>query len=226
MMYYIREINDSVDVLQEGEGDKKNLYIEGIYLQSNLKNKNGRLYPEHVMDKEVNRYINEEINANKAVGELGHPDVPQTDPSRVSHKITSLIKEGTNWRGRARVANTTKGNDLRGLIETGIKVGVSSRALGSLKKVNGIMEVQDDFRLFSAADVVLDPSAPDAFVNGIMEGVAFWFEDGNLKSKKTQIAEVSASEIEVVARSRKLNERTALDLFQKYLKRVDNALIS
>jgi hypothetical protein len=178
-MLLIREMNEDVQqIIEEVGGGKKNHYIEGIFLQSEIKNKNGRLYPESVMDKEVNRYIKESIEAQAAWGELDHPDKFNVSMKNVSHRIISLKKEGTNWVGKAIITDTPMGNIAKGLMESGGKLAVSSRALGSLKLNNeGTNIVQNDFRLSTAADIVGDPSAPSAWVNGIMENVEYFYDE-------------------------------------------------
>ena len=169
-MKLIKEVFDTTNFIVEDKKGKKDYFIEGIFLQSELKNRNGRMYPESVMDQEVSRYIKESVEKNRAYGELGHPDTPSINLDRVSHMIVSLRKEGTNYVGKAKIMETPMGNIARGLLDGGANLGVSSRALGSLKMNNeGVQIVQDDFMLSTAADIVADPSAPDAFVRGIME---------------------------------------------------------
>lgn len=188
-MKLITEIVEDVKVLEEARADGKNdMYIEGIFLQSNMKNRNGRVYPESVMDKEVARYTNEYVRKNRALGELGHPQGPSINLDRVSHMITELRKDGPNYIGKAKIMDTPMGNIARNLINSGAQLGVSSRGMGSLKTKNGIMEVQDDFYLATAADIVADPSAPDAFVNGIMEGVEWVWDNGVLKAHELEAA--------------------------------------
>ena len=161
------EVQDTRFIVEDkGLGKGKQYFIEGIFLQSELVNRNGRMYKESTMDKEVSRYIKEAVENNRAYGELGHPDGPGINLDRVSHMITSLRKEGTNYIGRAKILETPMGNIARGLLEGGANLGVSSRAMGSLKQNNeGIQIVQDDFMLSTAADIVADPSAPDAYVS-------------------------------------------------------------
>lgn len=185
-MKLIREEVNNVKFITEGK-DKKSYFIEGIFLQSNIKNRNGRMYPESVMDKEVGRYMKSLVEQNRAYGELGHPDTPSINLDRVSHLITSLRKEGSNWIGKAKILETPMGNIARGLLDGGANLGVSSRALGSLKTNNeGVQIVQDDFMLSTAADIVADPSAPDAFVRGIMESVEWVFVDGRFEQKQIE----------------------------------------
>jgi hypothetical protein len=183
-MRLIKEVFDSTNLIVEERKGKKDYFIEGIFLQSDLKNRNGRMYPESVMDKEVGRYIKETVEKNRAYGELGHPDTPSINLDRVSHMIVSLRKEGTNYIGRAKIMETPMGNIARGLLDGGANLGVSSRALGSLKMNNeGVQIVQDDFMLSTAADIVADPSAPDAYVRGIMESKEWVFVDGKFVEK-------------------------------------------
>lgn len=215
-MKLITELNEEVEivteaVLDEGTG-KKNLYIQGTFLQSAIKNRNGRLYPEETMDKEVGRYIKESVEKNRAVGELGHPAGPQINLDKISHRITELRKDGTNWIGKALITATPMGDIARGLIESGVQLGVSSRAMGTLKmNKQGINEVQNDFRLSTAADIVADPSAPDAFVNGIMEGVEWVWKNNVLVAEKIE------DQIEAAVRSKELNEQKKLYFFKKFI---------
>tara|TARA_B110001454_G_scaffold188321_1_gene186235 strand:- start:315 stop:959 length:645 start_codon:yes stop_codon:yes gene_type:complete len=176
-MRLISEINESVTYVTEANG--KDLYIEGVFLQADLKNRNGRLYPGPIMEKEVKRYTKEYIDKKRAFGELGHPEGPTINLDRVSHMITELKKDGSNYLGKAKVTDTPSGNIVKNLIKEGAQLGVSSRGMGSLKaNKKGIQEVQADFYLATAADIVADPSAPDAFVNGIMEGKEWVWENG------------------------------------------------
>lgn len=176
-MKLIAEIVETVQVINEEKG--KGLFIEGVFLQSEVANRNKRIYPKPVMEREVQRYIKEYVDAKRAFGELGHPDGPTINLDRVSHIITSLKEDGNNYVGRAKILETPMGNIVKNLIEGGAQLGVSSRGLGSLKEnSDGINEVQDDFFLATAADIVADPSAPDAFVQGIMENKEWMFVDG------------------------------------------------
>jgi hypothetical protein len=177
-MKLISEIVESVQVISEGTS--KDLYIEGVFLQSEMANKNKRIYPKSVMEKEVARYMKEYVDSKRAFGELGHPEGPTINLDRVSHIITSLKEDGNNYIGRAKILNTPMGNIVKGLIEGGAQLGVSSRGMGTLKeKEDGINEVQNDFYLATAADIVADPSAPDAFVQGIMENKEWMFVNGS-----------------------------------------------
>ena len=216
-MKLIREVYDTVSLVTEGSlGKGKNYFIEGVFLQSELQNRNGRMYPEKIMDKEVQRYCEEYIDKNRAYGELGHPDSPSINLDRVSHMIVSLRKEGTNYIGKAKILDTPMGKIAKGLLDGGANLGVSSRALGSLKTNNeGVQIVQDDFMLSTAADIVADPSAPDAFVRGIMEGHEWVFVDGkyvqkNIEEVKSVIKKTSSAG---------LNE-TKLRAFQHFLGKI------
>jgi len=187
-MKFIREVLETTNlIVEEKLGKGKEYFIEGIFLQSEMKNRNGRMYPETTMDREVKRYQEEYIDKNRAYGELGHPDTPSINLDRVSHLITGLRKEGTNYVGKAKILATPMGNIARGLLDGGANLGVSSRALGSLKiNKEGVQVVQDDFMLSTAADIVADPSAPDAFVRGIMESVDWVFVDGRFEQKQIE----------------------------------------
>jgi Prohead core protein serine protease len=216
-MKLITETLDELQYVTEAKEDgTKNLYIEGIFLQSSIKNRNGRMYPEHVMDKEVERYMKEAVETKTAMGELGHPNGPQINLDRVSHRIVSLRKEGTDYVGKAMITNTPMGNIARGLMESGARLGVSSRGMGTLKLTKeGINEVQDDFRLATAADIVADPSAPNAWVDGIMESVD-WVYDERLGWKALDLAEQAKQQINQAIRSRELEEKK-LQIFENWL---------
>jgi len=183
-MKLITETIEDVQVITEGKGDSKKLYIEGVFLQSELKNRNGRMYPFQVLQKEVNRYNEEYIKTSRALGELGHPDGPTVNLDRVSHRIVSLAEDGTNFRGKAQILDTPMGKIASSLLGEGVKLGVSSRGMGSIDKREDCNVVMDDFMLATAADIVADPSAPDAFVNGIMEGKEWAWDNGILKETK------------------------------------------
>jgi len=202
-MKLIREVYDTTNVIVEEKlGKPKQYFIEGIFLQSEITNRNGRMYKESTMDREVSRYIKEAVEKNRAYGELGHPDGPGINLDRVSHMITSLRKEGTNYIGRAKILDTPMGQIAKGLLEGGANLGVSSRAMGSLKTNNeGVQIVQDDFMLSTAADIVADPSAPDAYVRGIMEGKEWTFVDGkfveqNIEEVRSFIKKTSSRNLE------------------------------
>tara|TARA_Y100000385_G_scaffold291098_1_gene367212 strand:+ start:823 stop:1467 length:645 start_codon:yes stop_codon:yes gene_type:complete len=185
-MKLITESIEDIQILTEEKDGKKTLYIEGVFLQGEIKNRNGRIYPFGVLQKEVERYSEEYVRAGRALGELGHPDGPTVNLDRVSHKITSLKAEGNNFIGKARILDTPMGSIAKNLLGEGVKLGVSSRGMGTLKEENGVKYVSDDFMLATAADIVADPSAPDAFVNGIMEGKEWVWEGGLLRERQIQ----------------------------------------
>jgi len=180
-MKLITESIEDIQILEEEANGKKLLYIEGVFLQADLKNRNGRIYPFNVLEREVGRYNEQYVSAGRALGELGHPDGPTVNLDRVSHKIVSLKAEGSNFIGKAQILNTPMGGIAKSLLESGVKLGVSSRGMGSIEEKNGANYVRDDFMLATAADIVADPSAPDAFVNGIMEGKEWVWENGIIK---------------------------------------------
>ena len=214
-MKLIKEINETVNYLTESADGKKELYIEGPFLVSEKKNRNGRLYEFNTMKKEVHRYTEEYINKHRAFGELGHPETPSINLDRVSHMITSLKEDGTQWIGKAKILDTPMGQIARQLIEGGAQLGVSSRGMGSLKNVNGVNVVQNDFYLATAADIVADPSAPGAFVQGIMEGKEWMLVNGvwteqDHSHAKSLIRKATRSEIEEVS----------LHIFQEFFKKL------
>ena len=203
-MKLIRELTESVQYLTEEKDGKKTLFIEGPFLVAEAVNKNKRTYKEETMRNEVNRYNEEYISKNRAFGELGHPDTPSINLDRVSHLIVGLRQEGNAWIGKAKILETPMGNIARNLIEGGAQLGVSSRGMGSLKMENGINVVQGDFHLATAADIVADPSAPGAFVQGIMEGKEWMMVNGvwteyQYEEAKQEIKQASRKEIEQVS---------------------------
>ena len=220
-MKLITEVFEDLRTITEAREDgKKNVFIEGVFLQGGIKNRNGRMYPVETLAKEVERYNEAYVKSGRALGELGHPEGPQINLDRVSHLITNLRQEGTNFIGRAKIMDTPFGNIAKGLVSEGVKLGVSSRGMGSLKlNKEGINEVQDDFYLATAADIVADPSAPDAFVNGIMEGVEWIWENELLIAKKTQVAEQTVQTIKKAVSSRDL-EAKKFKIFEKYLNEI------
>ena len=183
-MKLITEQIEDVRILTEEKNGKKLLYIEGVFLQSELTNRNGRRYPFEVLNREVERYNEEYVKTKRALGELGHPDGPTINLDRVSHRITNLRAEGNNFMGKAQILDTPMGKIAKSLLDEGVQLGVSSRGMGSIDKQEGISIVRDDFMLTTAADIVADPSAPDAFVNGIMEGKEWVWDNGLLKEAK------------------------------------------
>ena len=215
-MKLIREEIESVKVITEAtKSGKKNLYIEGVFLQGNIKNRNGRMYPMETLQREVGRYMKEHVTTGRALGELGHPDGPTVNLDRVSHKITSLKESGTNFIGRAKILESTPmGKIASSLLSEGVKLGVSSRGIGSLKPTKeGFNVVGEDFMLATAADIVADPSAPDAFVEGIMEGKEWIWEGSILREKK---AEEIKSKIDTLA-GRKMLEEHKISLFDEFI---------
>ena len=214
-MKLIKEINETVNYLSESKDGKKELFIEGPFLVSEKKNRNGRLYEFNTMKKEVHRYTEEYINKNRAFGELGHPDSPTINLDRVSHMIVGLREEGTQWIGKAKILETPMGNIARQLIEGGAQLGVSSRGMGSLKNVNGVNVVQADFYLATAADIVADPSAPGAFVQGIMEGKEWMLVDGVW----TEVDQVEAIR-EIKRASPSQIEAVSLRIWENFIKKL------
>ena len=213
-MKLITEEVTNVEIITEGKGSNKKLYIEGVFLQGELKNRNGRMYPISTLSKEVNRYCETFVNKGRALGELGHPDGPTVNLDRVSHKITSLVQEGNNFRGKAQILSTPMGKIASSLLDEGVKLGVSSRGVGSLQTTSeGCKIVGEDFQLATAADIVADPSAPDAFVNGIMEGKEWIWEGGILRE---QLAERTEKAINTLVDQRQLEEKK-LELFNNFL---------
>ena len=213
-MKLIREEIESVEFIVESKGGKKQLYIEGVFLQGEIKNRNGRMYPLSTLSKEVNRYCETFVNKGRALGELGHPDGPTVNLDRVSHKITSLVQEGNNFRGKAQILSTPMGKIASSLLDEGVMLGVSSRGVGSLQTTSeGCKVVGEDFQLATAADIVADPSAPDAFVNGIMEGREWVWEGGILRE---QLAEQTKKRINTLVDQRQLEEHK-LQLWSNFL---------
>ena len=213
-MKLITEEIESVEIITEEKNGVKTLYIQGPFLQAEVTNRNGRNYPLSIMEREVNRYTQSFISKGRALGELGHPDGPTVNLDRVSHMITSLRKEGTNFIGKAKILDTPMGNIAKSLLGEGVTLGVSSRGIGSLVEKNGIKYVGEDFMLATAADIVADPSAPDAFVQGIMEGKEWVWDGGILKEMN---AEETRKKIELLSKQRKLTEQNKLALFGEYL---------
>lgn len=214
-MKLIKEVVEQVNYLVEEKDGKKTLFIEGPFLVAEAVNRNGRKYLREIMEKEVSRYTDEYINKNRAFGELGHPDTPSINLDRVSHMNVSLRQEGNVWIGKAKILETPMGNIARSLIEGGGQLGVSSRGMGSLKNINGINIVQDDFHLATAADIVADPSAPGAFVQGIMEGKEWMLIDGVWTEVQYEAAKKLIKEA-----SRKDIERVSLQIFENFLKKL------
>jgi hypothetical protein len=213
-MKLIREEIESVEFIVEERNGKKSLYIEGVFLQGDIKNRNGRMYPMETLRREVARYNENHVQAGRALGELGHPDGPTVNLDRVSHKITSLRESGSNFIGKAKILNTPMGKIAESLISEGVKLGVSSRGVGSLRvSREGINVVGEDFMLATAADIVADPSAPDAFVSGIMEGKEWVWDGGILREK---YAAKTYARINTLVDQKKLDEQK-LNLFNDFL---------
>jgi len=211
-MKLITENIEDIQILTEEKDGKKNLYIEGVFLQSEIKNRNGRIYPFKVLEKEVNRYNEEYVRTGRALGELCHPDGPTVNLDRVSHRITSLRAEGNNFIGKAQILATPMGNIAKSLLEEGVKLGVSSRGMGSIDRQEHANYVMDDFMLATAADIVADPSAPDAFVNGIMEGKEWVWDNGILQEKT-----VAKYQRHINESSRRELEARTLQVFEHFL---------
>lgn len=221
MALLITEMNERVDLIVEaGEGGKKNYYIEGVIMQSEIQNRNGRVYPKNVLEREIGRFVAEKVSNNRAYGELNHPQGPTINLDRVSHMFTNLRFENNDVVGRAKVIGTPMGEIVKNLIDEGANLGISSRGMGTLKKNSkGIMEVQNDFMLATAGDIVADPSAPNAFVKGILEGVEWQYDivHGWIP------AENAYDEIyETVKEADKgaLDEAFAIAQFEKFLKSI------
>ena len=213
-MKLITELNEEVKYLVEEREGKKNYFIEGIIMQGELQNRNGRMYRINTLEREVNRYNEQYVAKNRAYGELGHPSGPTINLERACIMFKNLKREGNDIVGRAKVLDTPMGNIVKGLINDGASLGISSRGMGSMKEnKDGIMEVQDDFFLATAGDIVADPSAPDAFVRGIMEGVEWVWDNGLLKAQRI---EQYKAEINRGARSR-ITEETAINVFKQFL---------
>ncbi len=213
-MKLITEEVSKVKFVTEGKGANKKMFIEGVFLQGDIQNRNGRMYPVNTLAREVGRYNESFIRKGRALGELGHPDGPTVNLDRVSHKITSLRQEGNNFIGKAQILSTPMGKIASSLIDEGVTLGVSSRGVGSLRPTNeGYKVVGEDFQLATAADIVADPSAPDAFVNGIMEGKEWVWEGGHLRE---QLATQTKKRINTLVDQRALEEHK-LSLFNNFL---------
>lgn len=225
-MKLITELADSFEIITEAKDDgQKSLFVEGIFMQAEVKNRNGRIYPKSILEREVERYRKSHITEKRALGELGHPNGPKINEDRVSHLITELNQNGNDFIGKAKILSTPMGNIARSLIEDGVKIGVSSRGLGSLKEKNGVNEVQDDFFL-ATVDIVTDPSAPSAFVNGIMEGVEFWYNPSMGAWVAKELEQFAKSVEETKKEIKKMSSKEILEskarLFEQYLKNLSN----
>lgn len=221
-MRLICEVIEDVKYLTEAKEDgTKNVYIEGIFMQGNTKNQNGRIYSTEILAKEVNRYIKERVESGRGYGELGHPSGPSINLERVSHMIKELRQDGDNFIGKAKLMDTPYGNIAKNLIAEGAKLGVSSRGMGSMKKNrDGVMEVQSDFTLATPADIVADPSAPDAFVQGVMEGVEWIWDNGILVQRHLEGVK---EEVDAAVRSRVLTLDKKMQIFESFLNKLSNS---
>jgi len=214
-MKLISEEVQNAEYLIEEKNGKKEYKIRGVFLQSEIKNRNGRVYPREILVREVNRYTKEFINKNRAFGELGHPDGPTVNLERVCHMVKSLKQDGKDFIGEAKIMDTPYGKIVKGLIDEGAQLGVSSRGMGSLINRNGVNYVKDDFYLATAADIVADPSAPDAFVEGIMESKEWIWENGVLKEK-----DIESWKNHIRAARQRSLEEAKLKVFESFLKKL------
>ena len=209
------EVSSAEYLVEEDKNGKKEYKIKGVFLQSNIKNRNGRVYPKEILMKEVKRYNKEFINKNRAFGELGHPDGPTVNLERVSHMIKKLYPDGDNFIGEAKIMDTPYGKIVKGLIDEGAQLGVSSRGMGSIVQRNGANYVKDDFMLAPAADIVADPSAPAAFVEGIMEGKEWVWDNGLLVEK-----DIEAWKMEVINTKKRQLEEKKLEIFDSFIRKL------
>jgi len=214
-MKLITEITEEVKYLTEEENGKKHLHIEGTFLVAEQKNKNGRVYPKHVLKKEVARYMDEFVNKKRAFGELGHPETPTINLDRVSHMIVDLREDGDHFWGKAKILDTPMGKIVQNMMEGGAQLGVSSRGMGSLKNLDGVNYVQPDYYLATAADIVADPSAPGAFVRGIMENKEWVWDNGLVKE-----ADVNEMKNAIAKAKRKQLEEIQLRQFESFLSKL------
>jgi hypothetical protein len=225
-MKLITEVfNDDCEVMTEAsENGKKNYFIEGIFMQGDLKNRNGRIYPSQILEKEMGRYQKSFIETKRALGELGHPDGPQINGDRVSHLITEMKRDGSNFIGKAKILSTPMGEIVKTFIDEGVKVGVSTRGLGSVKPTrDGIMEVQNDFHL-ATVDIVTDPSGPDCFVNGIMENTEYYYDIASGTWRAQQFIEEAVKEVkrEYKRTVRNIDEKYAAKLLENFIRSLKN----
>lgn len=230
-MKLIAEVNEEAQVLTElnEETGKKSYFIEGIFMQADLKNRNGRIYPSAVLEKEMKRYQKDFIDTKRALGELGHPEGPSINGDRVSHLITEMKQDGSNFTGKAKILGTPMGNIVKEFMDEGVKIGVSTRGLGSVKPTNsGIMEVQDDFHL-ATVDIVTDPSGPNCFVNGIMENTEYYYDiaAGHWLPQHESVEEVIEEIQETIEKEvrrvvHKVDESTAAQLFERFVRSLRN----
>ena len=221
-MKLITEVTEDLKyITEEGSEGKKNLYIEGIFLQGGIVNRNGRMYDPEILDREVDRYRAENIDKNRAYGELGHPAGPSINLERVCMMIKELKREGNNFIGKAKIMDTPYGQIVKNLMSEGANLGVSSRGMGSIEERNGVNHVKDDFYLATAADIVADPSAPDAYVNGVMEGVEWIWNNGVLKQKIPNIEQVVETHKEIIKETPKADLSEAkIRVFKHFLSKL------
>ncbi len=216
-MKLISEHVESVKYIVEEKEGGKDYYIQGIFMQAEQANRNNRKYKLPVMEREVKRYVTEYIQTNRAVGELGHPNGPSINLDRISHKIVALEQDGNNFIGKAKIVDTPMGKIARSLLESGVQLGVSSRGMGSMKEISGIMEVQDDFFLATPADIVADPSAPDAFVQGIMEGVEWIMDVDSGVYRKVMIERAEKVQKEIKTMTARQVDEQKLNMFESFI---------
>ena len=217
MKLITEEVNDIQFLVEDDKSGGKQHYIKGIFMQAEVLNKNGRVYPKHILERECARYNKEYVQKNRALGELSHPDNPQINLDRVSHMITELYPDGNNYMGKAKILDTPNGKIVKSLLDSGVSLGVSTRGVGSLKPLNGYQQVQDDYKLACAADIVSDPSAPSAFIQGIMENYDWWqdsltgeWHKRYIEESRKQIRKASKSEIEEVS----------LQIFENFIRKL------
>lgn len=227
-MKLITELNENLEVITEAKEDgTKSHFIEGIFMQGDIRNRNGRTYPSETLEKEMKRYDEEFIKPKRALGELGHPDGPTINGDRVSHLITSMRREGNDFYGKAKVLSTPMGEIVKSLLDEGVKIGVSTRGLGSVKQLkDGVMEVQKDFHL-ATVDIVTDPSAPNAFVNGIMENREYYYDIASSSWRPQEVAEVIEDIVEEVEKKitrvvKTIDEETASRMFKAFMHSLQN----
>ena len=214
-MKLITEVNHDVEYVTEEKNGKRAYHIEGVFLQANVKNRNGRVYPLEVLKREVEKYNENYVEQKRAFGELGHPDGPTINLERTSHMITDLQQDGANFMGKAKIMETPYGKIVQNLIDEGARLGVSSRGMGSLKMAKGVQQVQSDFYLSTAADIVADPSAPDAFVQGVMEGKEWVWANGIIKE-----ADIAEYHKEIDEASSKELEAAKLKVFEDFISKL------
>jgi hypothetical protein len=207
--------DEQIEFITEEKNGEKSHFIKGVFMQAEQKNRNGRIYPKRTLGEQVNKYVTNYVDQNRAFGELGHPDGPVVNLERVSHMIKELREDGNNWIGKAKIMDTPYGKIVKNLIDEGAKLGVSSRGMGSLKNVNGTNIVQDDFYLATAADIVADPSAPEAFVEGVMEGREWVWDNGVIREQ-----EIARMKQRLQQTNRKKLEEAKLNLFKSFLSKL------